>query len=120
MHFYSFLMDGTTDAGNVEDELIVIMGFQKDDTAGEVGTFARYFSLEVPAKADADGLIGCLQKAVGTIGPSAPRENSVLSKTSVLETKPILVGGGTDGASVNVMSQNGMRGKMQRELPWLF
>ena len=120
MHFYSFLMDGTTDAGNVEDELIVIMGFQKDDTAGEVGTFARYFSLEVPAKADADGLIGCLQKAVGAIGPSVPGENSVLSKTNVLETKPILVGGGTDGASVNVASQNGMRGKMQRELPWLF
>jgi hypothetical protein len=120
MHFYSFLMDGTTDAGNVEDKLIVIMGFQKDDTAGEVGTFTRYFSIEVPAKADVDGLIGCLQKAVGAIGPSAPGENSVLSKTSVLETKPMLVGGGTDGASVNVASQNGMRGKMQRELLWLF
>ena len=120
MHFYSFLMDGTTDAGNVEDELIVIMGFQKDDTAGEVGTFARYFSLEVPAKADADGLIGCLQKAVEAIGPSASGESSVLSKASVLETRPIMVGGGTDGASVNVASQNGMRGIMQRELPWLF
>lgn len=118
MHFYSFLMDGTTDAGNVEDELIVIMGFQKDDAACEVGTFARYFSLEVPTKADADGLIACLQQAVGAIGPLG--ENSVLSKTSVLETKPILVGDGTDGASVNVASQNGMRGKMQRELPWLF
>lgn len=41
-HFYSFLMDGTTDAGNVEDELIVVMGFKKDDTAHEVGSFARY------------------------------------------------------------------------------
>ena len=37
-HFYSFIMDGTTDAGNVEDELIVIMSFRKDDTTGEVGT----------------------------------------------------------------------------------
>ncbi len=41
-HFYSFLMDGTTDAGNIEDELIVIISFCKDDTAGEVGSFARY------------------------------------------------------------------------------
>lgn len=32
---------------------------------------------------------------------------------------PVLVGGGTDGAAVNISEQNGMRGKLQRELPWL-
>ena len=32
--------------------------------------------------------------------------------------KAILVGGGTDGASVS--EQNGMWGTMQRALPWLF
>ena len=37
-NFYSFLMEGTADAGNVEDELIVIMSFRKDDTACEVGS----------------------------------------------------------------------------------
>jgi len=36
-NFYSFLMDGTTDAKNIEDKVIV---FRKDDTAGEVGSFA--------------------------------------------------------------------------------
>ena len=41
-------MDGTTDADNVEDELVVIMSFRKDDTAGVVGYFAKYFSIEVP------------------------------------------------------------------------
>ena len=46
--FYSFLMDGTTDADNVEDELVVILSFRKDDTAGVVGCFAKYFSIEVP------------------------------------------------------------------------
>ena len=39
-------MDGATDAANVEDE-IVIMSFRKDDTAGVVGSFARYFSIEL-------------------------------------------------------------------------
>lgn len=58
MYFYSLLMDGTTDADNFGDELIT--GFQKHDSIGEVGTFAWYFSLEVPMKADADGLIECL------------------------------------------------------------
>lgn len=45
-HFYSF-MDGTTNAGNVEDELIVIMSFCKDDTAHKVKSYARYVSIEV-------------------------------------------------------------------------
>ena len=44
-------MDGT-DAGNVEDELVVIMSFCEGDTAGVVGSFARYFSIEVPTRAE--------------------------------------------------------------------
>ena len=32
----------------------------------------------------------------------------------------MLVGCGTDGASVNVSDQNGMRGKLQAALPWLY
>ena len=113
--FCSFLMDGTTDAGNVEDQLIVIMSFCKDDTTGEVRSFARYFSIEVPTKADSDGLIACLQQSLQALGV-----DNLLSKESVLAGKPILIGGGTDGASVNVGEQNRMKGKMQRELPWLF
>ena len=38
----------------------------------------------------------------------------------MLKGKPILIGGGTDGASVNISGQNGMKGILQRELPWLF
>ena len=64
VHFYSLLMDGTTDAGNIEDELIVIMTFCKDEVAGEVRSFARYFSIEVPTRADASGLIACLQQTL--------------------------------------------------------
>ena len=36
-----------------------------------------------------------------------------------VQGKPILVGGGTDGASVNIAEHNGMKGKLQKELPWL-
>ena len=34
--------------------------------------------------------------------------------------QPVVVGGGTDGALVNIAEQNGMKGKLQKELPWLF
>lgn len=78
-------------------------------------SFARYFSVEEPEKADAQGLIASLQKAL-----RAFCVDNVLSKSSVLKGKPILIGGGTDGASVNISGQNGMKGRLQRELPWLF
>ena len=43
-------------------------------------------------------------------------------KSNLLEAsrKLILVGGGTDGSSINIGEQNGMKGKLQKELPWLF
>ena len=34
--FYSFLMDGSTDVGNIEQELVVILTCIKDDAAGEI------------------------------------------------------------------------------------
>ena len=55
---------------------------------------------------------------MGVVGPIG--ENGILEKANVLKSKPILIGGGIDGASVNVGNQNGMMAKMQRELPWLF
>ena len=72
--------------------------------------------MEVPTKADADGLLNCLGRGLSSLGIT-----NILDKSRVLGVtgKPILVGGGTDGASVNVAEQNGMRGKLQRELPWV-
>ena len=95
--FYSFLMDGSTDKGNVEDELVVIRYSTKDPVAEVVGTHARFFSLHEPKKADADGLIECLGRALRLLGIT-----NILDKASVLNGRPILIGGGTDGASVNV------------------
>ena len=54
-NFYSFLIDGSTDAGNVEDELVLIQYCTQDDPAQEMRSCVRYLSLEVPVKADADG-----------------------------------------------------------------
>ena len=108
--FYSFLMDGSTDSGNVEDEIVMAQYCILDDTAKEARSCVRYLSLQVPKKADADGLIHCLGDALQILGV-----DNILDQASVLgvEGKPVLVGGGTDGASVNVGEQNGMKGKLQ-------
>ena len=47
---------------------------------------------------------------------------NLLERGSVLSSceLPVLFGCGTDGASVNVSHQNGMRGKLQAVLTWLY
>jgi len=116
-HFFSFLMDGSTDAGNIEEEIFVLLHCLKDDSAEVIRCNARFFSVVAPKKADADGLIECLSTVLQEIGIC-----SEIKKSNLLEVvgKPILVGGGTDGASVNVGEQNGMKGKLRSEIPWLF
>ena len=111
-------MDGSTDAGNVEDEVVALLHCRKDDAAEVVRSCSRYFSVQVPEKADADGLVKCLGTALCELGIE-----NILDQASVLGTddsRPILVGGGTDGASVNIAEQNGMKGQKQRQIPWLF
>ena len=59
-NFYSFLMDGSTDAGNVEQELVVILTCMKDDAAEEMKSCTRFLSLESLEKANTSGLVKCL------------------------------------------------------------
>ena len=78
-HLYRFLLDGTTDAGNVEDQLVVMLCCGKDDVVGVIKSCARYFPFEVPKKADATGLITCFGNALKHLGV-----DDVLSKSSGL------------------------------------
>ena len=68
--------------------------------------------MQEPRKTDADGLIDCLGSALRRLGIT-----NILNNASVLGVKPILIGGGTDGAPINVSAQNGMMGKLQQVCP---
>ena len=61
----------------------------------------------MPGRADANGLIKCVGNALKFVGIE-----DMLDKTKVLGVveKPILVGGRTDGAAVNVSEHSGMKG----------
>ena len=75
-----------------------------------------FLPLASPEKADATGLLNCLSQSLVPLGIT-----DILDQNNILSTggKPVLVGGGTDGASVNVSEHNGMKGKMQSSHPWL-
>ena len=49
-HFYSRLMDGTTDLGNMEDQLLVLVYCSKDDANQQMVTCTCFLTTEVPIK----------------------------------------------------------------------
>ncbi len=57
------------------------------------------------------GLQKTLEKILGI--------SNTLDKSSVLSTRPVLVGGGSDGASVNIAHHKSIRERFQ-SLPWMF
>ena len=107
----------STDKGRVQNELFVILFCRRDDTLQEVKTYARHFCVLEPTKADANGLVECLCKALKTVGVE-----NLLQRGGILGVHefPVCVGCSSDGGSVNVSDQNGMRGKLQAALPWLY
>ena len=52
-HFYSILMDGTTDLGNKE-EIVAMVYCYKNEVAQEMTSCTRYWSVHSPEKCDAD------------------------------------------------------------------
>ena len=76
----------------------------------------QYFSVASPKAADTNGLTECLLQSLLPLGIT-----NVLDQNCVIdmEGKPVLVGGGTDGASVNIAHQHGLRGMTQNAQPWL-
>ena len=66
-----------------------------------------------PYKADTDGLVHCLGDAL----KNSLQIQNVCDCSKVLEVKPVLIGGGTDGASVNIAQHKSIRSKLQEYLP---
>ena len=115
--FFSFLMDGSTDSGNLEVELVLVVFCVKDDSSCEKQARTRYLAVVKPTRGDADGLLLGLGEALSRIGiEDIHSPNSIFG----VDKMPVLIGAGTDDASVNVGAHGGMKGKLQSDLPWLF
>ena len=55
-------MDSSTDVGNVKDEVIVIIYSTRNRATQEIISCTRFFSVKVPMKADANGLLNFLSR----------------------------------------------------------
>ena len=104
-HFFSIQVDGTTDAGNVEEELFLVVYFQPNYTDGKVHVCNQFFSTRQPRSATGEGLYEYLQRALDFVG--------------VKNWKSRLIGLGCDGAAANMSVARGMHHFLKEAVPWV-
>ena len=107
--YFSLLLNGSTDAVNVDNELLLAVWFDKDGHSKRVCTRTSYLKISKLSAASALGLFGVLKEALQGLGIREINKEEC--------TK--LVGIGTDGASANVANA-GLKGLVEKELPWVF
>ena len=108
-NFFSILMDSTTDKGNIDDEMFLVLWCDVNGSDEKVHTKMKFFAVARPTGLTEAGLFECLQTSLQRIGISAIDAENCKQ----------LVGIGTDGASANVAS-GGLKGLVEKELPWMF
>ena len=107
--FFSLLMDGSTDAGNIDNDLLLVVWFDKEGVGENVCTHSSYFKVNRPSSVSAEGLFQVLADTLQSLGIT------VVSREEAAK----LVGIGTDGAAANVAGA-GLKGLVEDQLPWVF
>lgn len=86
--FYSIQMDGSTDSGNKEEELFLVVYFEHFSTDGNVHVHNRYLCVCQPESVCATGLFTSFQRALAYLDLDQQRSK--------------LIGFGCDGANNNM------------------
>ena len=108
---FSILMDGSTDKGNIDDELFLVLYCDTDGNDQKVHTRTRFLTVARPQAVTAQDLFECLQSGLGQLGIEAI--------DAAVEDCKRLVGIRTDGAAENIAS-GGLKGLVEKELPWVY
>jgi len=91
--FFSLQADGSTDAGNIEDELFLVLHFHSHSTDEKVHVLNSFFTVRKPKSGTGQGLFDCLKSAIEYMG------------VTDWETK--LIGFGCDGTNANIGGHGG-------------
>ena len=101
--FFSLQADGSTDAGNIEDELFLVLTFDPHTKDGKVHVHDRFLTVRQTKSGNAEGLFECFKNALSYVG--------------VANWEDKLIGFGCDGTSVNIAA-GGLRGYLEQSVPW--
>ena len=107
--FFSLLIDGSTDKGNIDNEAILVVWCEHDGLDEKVHTRMEYFTVVRPQSVTAQGLLHVLESGLKGLG---------VNEISAEHCRK-LVGIGTDGASANIAAA-GLKGLVEGRLSWVF
>ena len=100
----SIQADGSTDVGNVEDELFTVQYFDPKKDDGKVHVRNKFFCVRQPRKGDAQSLFERFKAAMEFVG--------------IVDWEMKLIGFGCDGTNVNIAA-GGLRGFLEKSVPWI-
>ena len=103
--FFSLQLDGSTDVGNVEDEVFLTVFCDPYSADGRVHVRNEFLTVRRPSRSNAEGLLACLREAMGFVG--------------VANWESKLIGVGCDGASENMGTRSGLKGLLKEAMPWI-
>ena len=102
--FFSLQADGSTDAGNIEEELFMVLHFDPYSKDGKVHVRGLFFTVRHLSSGTGQGLFDCMKRAVEYMG------------VKNWETK--LIGFGCDGTNANI-ADGGLKGYLKDAVPWV-
>ena len=103
--FFSLQLDGSTDSGNVEDEVFLVVFSDPYSADGRIHVRNDFLTVRRLKRANAEGLMACLRATMGCLG--------------VAKWESKLIGVGCDGANVNMGTTGGMRGLLTQTMSWI-
>ena len=107
-NFFSLQADGSTDAGNIGEELFLVLHLDPYAKDGKVHVFDSFIAVTVRhlSSGTGQGLFDCLLRAVEYMGLGAT------------DWKAKLIGFGCDGTNAN-MANGGLKGYLKGAVPWM-
>jgi len=93
--FFSIQIDGSTDSGNMEEDVFLVMYFDPHCKDGRISICEKFLAIRKPSHSNAKGLFECFKRALAHAGVS----------DSDWQCK--LIGFEFDGTSVN-LAANGL------------
>ena len=102
-NFFSIQCDGSTDAGNVDEELFLALYLDKEAEDGLVHVRNKLFTVQALSSGTGEGLFKCLVSAMDYVGVESWEKK--------------LIGLGCDGTNANIAA-GGLRGHLRKAVRW--
>ena len=102
--FFSLQADGSTDAGNIKDELFLVLYLDYHSTKGKVCIVNSFFTVRQLESGTGQGLFDCLRNAVEYIGVTGWEDKLIVF--------------GCDCANANMGERSGLNGHFKEAVPW--